>query len=55
MSLEPATEVAPGVLLVDTHYTQPRLAAAWIVKGGRGAAVIETGHVHAVPRILAED
>lgn len=53
MTFEPATEVAPGVLLVDTHYTQPRLAAAWIVKGPRAAAVVETGHVHAVPRILS--
>jgi glyoxylase-like metal-dependent hydrolase (beta-lactamase superfamily II) len=53
MTFEPATEVAPGVLLVDTHYTQPRLAAAWIVRGARGAAVVETGHAHAVPRILA--
>jgi glyoxylase-like metal-dependent hydrolase (beta-lactamase superfamily II) len=53
MSFEPATEVAPGVLLVDTGYTQPRLAAAWILRGARSAAVVETGHVHAVPRILA--
>ncbi len=53
MTLEPATEVAPGVLLVDTGYTQPRLAACYVVKGSRSAAVVETGHVHAVPRILA--
>ncbi len=54
MPTEPAaTQVAPGVFLVDTCYTQPRLAAAWILKGGASAAVIETGHVHAVPRILA--
>jgi glyoxylase-like metal-dependent hydrolase (beta-lactamase superfamily II) len=53
MPFEPATEVAPGVHLVDTGYTQPRLAACYLVKGRRSAAVVETGHVHAVPRILA--
>ena len=29
------------------------LAAAWILRGEASAAVVETGHVHAVPRILA--
>jgi len=53
MPFEPATEVAPGVLLVDTGYTQPRLAASYVVKGRESAAIVETGHVHAVPRILA--
>jgi len=53
MPFEPATEVAPGVLLVDTGYTQPRLAACYVLQGAKSAAVVETGHVHAVPRILA--
>lgn len=48
-----ATEVAPGVLLVDTHYVRPRLAAAWIVRGEQSAAVVETGAASSVPRILA--
>jgi glyoxylase-like metal-dependent hydrolase (beta-lactamase superfamily II) len=46
-------EVAPGVVLVDTGYVRPRLAAAWIVRGKSSAAVVETGNVAAVPRILA--
>jgi len=53
---EPAgqsTLVAPGVLLVDTHYVRPQLAAAWIVRGGKSAAVVETGAASSVPRILA--
>jgi glyoxylase-like metal-dependent hydrolase (beta-lactamase superfamily II) len=46
-------EVAPGVLLVDTGYVRPNLAAAWIVSGARSAAVVETGASSSVPRILA--
>lgn len=46
-------EVAPGVILVDTGYVTPDRAAAWIVHGKSSAAVIETGHGGAVPRILA--
>ena len=46
-------EVALGVVLVDTGYVRPRLAAAWIVRGKSSAAVVETGNVAAVPRILA--
>ena len=46
-------EVAPGVVLVDTGYVRPRLAAAWIVRGKGSAAVVETGNAAAVPRILA--
>src|SRR5512144_323335 len=46
-------EVAPGVVLVDTGYIRPRLAAAWIVRGKSSAAVVETGHGGAVPRILS--
>jgi len=46
-------EVALGVVLVDTGYVRPRLAAAWIVRGKGSAAVVETGNAAAVPRILA--
>lgn len=46
-------EVAPGVILVDTGYVTPGRAAAWIVRGKASAAVVETGHGAAVPRILA--
>jgi glyoxylase-like metal-dependent hydrolase (beta-lactamase superfamily II) len=46
-------EVAPGVILVDTGYVTPDRAAAWIVRGKSSAAVVETGHGGAVPRILA--
>ena len=50
---EAPREVAPGVVLVDTGYVGPGVAAAWIVKAGGRAAVIETGTAHSVPRILA--
>jgi len=50
---QPPREVAPGVILVDAGYIRPNLAAAWIVKGKRSAAVIETGTALSVPRILA--
>ena len=53
MPTEPAREVAPGVLLVDTGYVRPAVAACYVLKGASSAAVVETGHVHAVPRILA--
>jgi glyoxylase-like metal-dependent hydrolase (beta-lactamase superfamily II) len=53
MTTEPAREVAPGVHLVDTGYMRPNLAACYILRGRDSAAVIETGHVHAVPRVLA--
>jgi glyoxylase-like metal-dependent hydrolase (beta-lactamase superfamily II) len=46
-------EVAPGVILVDTGYVSPDRAAAWIVRGKTSAAVVETGHGAAVPRLLA--
>jgi glyoxylase-like metal-dependent hydrolase (beta-lactamase superfamily II) len=45
-------EVAPGVVLVDTGYVRPRLAAAYLVRGARSAAVVETGVRSSVPRIL---
>ena len=51
---EPASwKVAPGVVLVDTGYVRPRLAAAYLVRGSSSAAVVETGARSAVPRILA--
>jgi glyoxylase-like metal-dependent hydrolase (beta-lactamase superfamily II) len=53
MPSAPHREVAPGVVLVDTGYLRPGLAAAWIIRGGSSAAVVETGHGGAVPRILA--
>jgi glyoxylase-like metal-dependent hydrolase (beta-lactamase superfamily II) len=53
MKLDPPREVAPGVTLVDTGYVRPRLAAAYLVRGADSAAVVETGHAAAVPRILA--
>ncbi|MBI5544674.1 MAG: MBL fold metallo-hydrolase [Deltaproteobacteria bacterium] len=53
MSFEPATEVAPDTFLIDAHYHRPRLAACYVVKGQSSAAVVETGHAAAVPRILA--
>jgi glyoxylase-like metal-dependent hydrolase (beta-lactamase superfamily II) len=46
-------EVAPGVVLVDTEYVRPHLAASYLVRGSATAAVIETGSATAVPRILA--
>src|SRR5512138_730941 len=46
-------EVAPGVILVDTGYVTPDRVAAWIVRGKASAAVVETGHGGAVPRLLA--
>jgi glyoxylase-like metal-dependent hydrolase (beta-lactamase superfamily II) len=45
--------VAPGVTQVDTGYLRPRLAAAYLVRGSRSAAVVETGVNASVPRILA--
>jgi glyoxylase-like metal-dependent hydrolase (beta-lactamase superfamily II) len=50
---QPPREVAPGVILVDTGYVRPGLAAAWIARGRRSAAIIETGTALSVPRILA--
>lgn len=51
--MAPPREVSPGVVLVDTGYVGPGIAAAWIVKGGGSAAVIETGTAHSVPHVLA--
>ena len=49
----PYPEVAPGVVLVETGYVRPGVAAAWIVRGRRSAAVVETGTALSVPSILA--
>jgi glyoxylase-like metal-dependent hydrolase (beta-lactamase superfamily II) len=46
-------EIAPGVVLVDTGYVRPGLAASYLVKGEGSAAVIETGTARSVPAILA--
>jgi glyoxylase-like metal-dependent hydrolase (beta-lactamase superfamily II) len=43
----------PGVALIDTGHVRPRLAAAYLVRGGRSAAFVETGSAAAVPRLLA--
>jgi glyoxylase-like metal-dependent hydrolase (beta-lactamase superfamily II) len=53
MTLDPPREVAPGVVLVDTGYVRPRLAAAYVVRGRDSVAVVETGAASGVPRILA--
>jgi glyoxylase-like metal-dependent hydrolase (beta-lactamase superfamily II) len=45
--------IAPGVVLVDTGYVHDGVAAAYVVRGRRSAAVVETGAASAVPRILA--
>jgi glyoxylase-like metal-dependent hydrolase (beta-lactamase superfamily II) len=52
MTPPPAQEVAPGVYLIDTGYLRPGLAACYVLRGRDSAAVVETGHVHAVPRVL---
>jgi glyoxylase-like metal-dependent hydrolase (beta-lactamase superfamily II) len=52
MIYEPAREVAPGVLLVDTGYMRPHLAACYVVRGARSAAIVETGNAATVPRLL---
>jgi len=45
-------EIAPGVILVDTGYLRPGVAASYLVRGGKSAAVVETGTALSVPRIL---
>jgi len=53
MGEQPPREIAPGVVLVDAGHLRPGLAASYLVRGGEGAAVIETGTALSVPRILA--
>jgi len=50
---QPPRQIAPGVVLVDTGYLRPGLAAAYLLRGRRTAAVVETGTTLSVPRILA--
>jgi len=50
---QPPREIAPGVVLVDTGYVRPGCAAAYLVRGGETAAVVETGTALSVPRILS--
>lgn len=52
MHLEPAREIAPGVVLVDAGYVRPKLAACYVVRGGASAAVVDTAASSSVPRIL---
>jgi glyoxylase-like metal-dependent hydrolase (beta-lactamase superfamily II) len=52
-NLEPSTLVAPGVLLVDSGYVRPHLAACYVLAGKESAAIVETGHAGTVPRLLA--
>ncbi|HEU4384980.1 MAG TPA: MBL fold metallo-hydrolase [Anaeromyxobacteraceae bacterium] len=49
----PPREIAPGVVLVDTGYVRPGLAASYLLEGGETAAVVETGTALSVPRILS--
>lgn len=55
MSASPALvrELAEGVNLVDAAYVMPELVATYFVRGRDSVAIVETGHVHAVPRMLA--
>ena len=46
-------EVAPGVILVDTGYLHPGVAAVYLVRGKRSAAVVEAGTGLSTGRILA--
>jgi glyoxylase-like metal-dependent hydrolase (beta-lactamase superfamily II) len=50
---EPPRQVAPGVVLVDSGYLAPGLAACYLLRGRDAAAVIETGTALSVPRVLA--
>ena len=50
---EPPREVAPGVVLVDTGYVRPGLAASYILRGESIAAIVEAGTTLSAPRILS--
>lgn len=45
-------EIAPGITLVDTGYVRPGVAAAYVVRGDRSAAIVETATSLCAPRIL---
>lgn len=53
MTPDSPREIAPGVTLVDTGYVRPGVAAAYVVRGDRSAAVVETATSPCLPRILA--
>jgi len=40
------------IVTIDTHYTRPKLAAAYLMVEGDEAAFVETNTAHAVPRLL---
>lgn len=46
------TEIVPGLVLVDTGYLRPRLAASYLLESGGRAAFVETGATPNVPRLL---
>lgn len=48
----PPREIALGITLVDTGYLRPGTAAAYVVRGSRSAAVVETATTPCAPRIL---
>jgi glyoxylase-like metal-dependent hydrolase (beta-lactamase superfamily II) len=52
MTLESSREVAPGVVQLDADYVRPRLVACYLLRGGDGVAVVETGSGRSVARIL---
>lgn len=45
--------LVPGVHIVDTGFVRPGMAAAYLVRGARAAAIVETGTARSVPRLLA--
>ncbi|HET7826155.1 MAG TPA: MBL fold metallo-hydrolase [Anaeromyxobacter sp.] len=51
-SLPAPREIAPGITLVDTGYQRPGVAAAYVVRGSRSAAIVETATSLCAPRIL---
>lgn len=52
MTAEYFIELAHDIVCVDTGYGRARLAAAYLLRGGRAAAFIDTGTYHCVPRLL---
>lgn len=53
MTPDAPRQIAPGITLVDTGYVRPRVAAAYVVRGARSAAIVETATSPCAPRILA--
>jgi glyoxylase-like metal-dependent hydrolase (beta-lactamase superfamily II) len=52
MTPDAPREIAPGITLVDTGYVRPRVAASYLVRGDRSAAIVETATTPCAPRIL---